>query len=48
MSKALRKLNTIWVKADQKKQEHENSRKNDTLSIEDVIKRYEEQCISAT
>lgn len=42
MSRALRKLNNILVRAEKKKHEKEMIHKNDILTIEEVIKRYEE------
>lgn len=41
MSKALRKLNNILMESKKKKYENQASEQQDTLTIEEVIKRYE-------
>jgi len=42
MGKALRKLNTILVSAKEKQREKEDVSKIEYLTIEEVIRRYEE------
>ncbi|MDA3846977.1 MAG: hypothetical protein PF505_10630 [Vallitaleaceae bacterium] len=42
MGKALRRLNTILVSAKEKQREKEKNDKIEYLTIEEVIKRYEE------